>query len=753
MRSLLVVALLGATAQATPQGLRDSVVAVGATKDPVIAERAARAYLHAHGIDGELVVVANRLDGSIRTVGFEQRADGRAVFGGRAGVTIQRDRVYAAIATVFPPDEAMRRRIFGRRVVGDELVTIGFTGELARERLERNASGTILFDVGVRRPMDQRHALPAPYLRMTVDTVVAISDAAGVFTWTGSSAGALVTRMLGTYAQIVSQGGNTATESFTIQLDEMLTWSHPTDEKLDAQLAAYIYVMEAKGKARLLDPDLAWLDQRIMVTVNEVGAACNASSNGDALHFNVSTTKCENTARLADIVHHEFGHSFHKQSIIAGAGAYDLELSEGVSDFFAANLAGESAIGRGIFRDEQPMRELNPPNHEHDLVLDQASDPHHTGLIIAGALWDLRVFGGQAVAEQVYLGIIRRAPSIDAAYLAAQIADDDDGDLSNGTPNGCAIGKAFALHGLAPDFATTTLATPILEGDQLRVPFTVPTNAACPPPTPVGATAGDAILDAQLAGTFVPPDGVSEYTVDVAMSDGRTVRFPDNLADPKYQIYRGAHEDIYCANMDTDPHWTSSSSEWEYGKPDAPSPDPIGAFTGDHAIGTVIHGTGRYKPGEIAKISTPAIEIPVGKYSAVHLQYRRWLSVEDSTYDKATIEANGHVVWTNGTDRLGTTDHVDREWRFHDLDVTQQIENGKLTIAWALAPDSSGQLGGWTLDDVCIVGFDPVGGEADVTIVDGGDDPGCCSTGGNPQGPVALSLLVIWRFRRRCKSR
>ena len=43
-------------------------------------------------------------------------------------------------------------------------------------------------------------------------------------------------------------------------------------------------------------------------------------------------------------------------------------------------------------------------------------------------------------------------------YAELLFADDDDGDLSNGTPHGCAINQAMGRHGLRPVAGTVTAA-------------------------------------------------------------------------------------------------------------------------------------------------------------------------------------------------------------------------------------------------------------------------------------------------------
>jgi len=79
--------------------------------------------------------------------------------------------------------------------------------------------------------------------------------------------------------------------------------------------------------------------------------------------------------------------------------------------------------------------------------------------------------------------------------------------------------------------------------------------------------------------------------------------------------------------------------------------------------------------------------------------------MEDGQFDKGTIYANDTMVWNNLISEGGTTHHTDAEWRFHDVDVTDQVAGGKVNIKYEIDTDRGFNLGGWTLDDFCIVAY------------------------------------------------
>ncbi|MEK9138268.1 MAG: T9SS type A sorting domain-containing protein, partial [Bacteroidota bacterium] len=162
---------------------------------------------------------------------------------------------------------------------------------------------------------------------------------------------------------------------------------------------------------------------------------------------------------------------------------------------------------------------------------------HNDGLIIGGAFWDLRVATSLATAR--YLSHFAKYGTPDDAdlgtaygewFVETLVADDDDGNLGNGTPHITQISNAFGAHGIGsalffqrsflhiPLASTydTTNAYPVvfeLEGapipgggpDSARVHYTLnsfqttQTLAA----TPIGQTTYRAYIPAQHGGTVV----------------------------------------------------------------------------------------------------------------------------------------------------------------------------------------------------------------------------------------------------------
>jgi MYXO-CTERM domain-containing protein len=122
-------------------------------------------------------------------------------------------------------------------------------------------------------------------------------------------------------------------------------------------------------------------------------------------------------------------------------------------------------------------------------------------------------------------------------------------------------------------------------------------------------------------------------------------------------------------------------------------------------------------------------------FTKVHLQYRRWLNVEDGQFDRASILVGEVPVWQNLDSDQGNDSkvhHRDREWRFHDVDLTAQLAGQtQAQVHFVIESDQGLEFGGWTLDDFCLVGLEqpPTDPCAD------GEGGGCPGDGGGaPDG-------------------
>jgi cysteine-rich repeat protein len=808
--------------------------------------------------------------GDTRSIGFQQRAQGVRVAGAAIGVTFKRDRIVMVGSTAIPhvavtlPAKRLASSTIAdsaaawlakdgwsvsattaHQLVGAERVIIpivrprrgttldisfrlaeyvplaagdGIPGAwdvwvdaataapIMRKSRLHFATGKVLFDVPERYPLGSRRALAAGTATHTVNNAAVTATSDGSITWAGNAAASVRFGLRGPLIAITNTGAALATETMTLQPAGMVTWSRAAIERDDAQLTAYVHASIVKEFAKTrLDPGLAWLDDTLSVVVNE-GSTCNAYSTGDDIHFYRRSNQCENTARLADVVYHEFGHSLHNHAIIEGVGQFDGALSEGMSDVLSALLTNDAGMGRGFFHSDEPMRDLNPATDKR-WPEDATGQVHADGEIIGGTMWDLKVAletklgaaAGHAKTVEIFYGVLQRASDIPSSYAEALVADDDDGDLANGTPNQCEINDAFKRHGLADGEVTGSIAPPVRDGFEVSIATPSGGSSACATPgigsaivewRPRGGTGGEvalAAIDDRLVGEIPTqePGTVVEYRVRVTLENGTTVEYPNNPADPYYQFYVGNVTPLTCFDFETGiGEWThgGTADDWEAGEPRGLGNDPRSAFAGSGVLGTDLGMDGAYTRQTASFVESPEIDLAGHPDARLHLQ--RWLGIEDGFYDRARLLINGQEVWSNFASatepQQNGTNHLDKEWRFQDLDLAQFAADGKVKLRFELETDEGLQFGGWTLDEICVVvpfaGTPPGCGDGEVAgfeqcddgNTDGGDgcsatcedelggpgdeDPdgsGCCSASDTPHGALALCLLVLGIVLRR----
>jgi len=841
------------------------VPAPGTAKDPLAAEKHARDFLARHAAlllannsiaDFDLVV--NDDDAGLRTIGFQQMASAGAlrvpVLGGRVNLRYKADRLFllggealpagvfvspatspaaahaAALAHLTPAQPGATAsgatlvalplvRKGGVRLVLAWQVATGSAAPASRTDVFIDArdatviatqenlhflSGSIKYEAPVRGPGE--HSLfPAASAHLLIDDASYSTDKTGQFSTT-DPASTLACFARSNVIDVLNSGGDAASLELAPVDGADVVWSLKDDEEGDAQLSAFVHASIAKEVARKIAPGMTFLNQSLKVKVNQddPSYACNAYWNGFDLNFFLSSQQCNNTARVADVVYHEFGHAFHTHTILASVGGYDPALAEGGADYFASIITSDPHLAPGFFTNGGYLREFDT---DYRWPEDISWDPHETGLIFAGAMWDLRTIlskemgeeEGAALAHQLYRGALKRAPNIPATFAEVLATDDDDGDLGNGTPHTCQILQAFAPHGITPYLTASGLTLvhdPVKNLPAQTEPYDVRVGLAHA--FPQCAVPGDDVdgLEIQwhtqgMSGKAVMTKDGDDYLGQIpGLVAGTQLEYklvakvgnaqsflPQNAADPEYRAFVGDLTPVYCADFEEGADdWTfgednGKSTDFGWGEPHGAAGDPATAFGGQHVIGTNLSVEGHYRSKRRSFATGPVVDLSEHKH--LRLQLMRWLTVEDGYFDQATVLVNGQQVWTNkGTDEQdGSLTHADLEWRFEDIDISAfaTSANKSAQVRFELTSDEYGEYGGWNIDDVCIMAWEPPpgsgaggsggsgGGESGGSGGDGTgigpDDPGCaCRTGaptndGNAPwalfgAAAALGLLV-----------
>lgn len=635
------------------------------------------------------------------------------------------------------------------------------------------ATGTVMYRSVSRHPGRGRADRPANRAHVTIGSGTQTTSPVGAVTWSPDVVQQVTTTATGDFVTTINKAESmaAATAQLSLAPGGQVVWDASGDAELDAQVVTYVATNAVKDYVRTkVDPAMPHLDDQIEASVN-IAQNCNAfyDPNRRTINFYHASMTCQNTGLIEDVIYHEFGHALHWNEVIEGVGSVDYAMGEGAADFLAASITNDSGMGRGFFFDDKPLRELDPMDREFTWP-DDIGEIHQTGKIYGGVFWDLRkaLFAalgpdeGEQVVNRLFVGTLRRSVSIPTSLLEALATDDDDGNLANGTPHECFIRDAYGRHGLRTATGRSD-ARAVLDDNALEMPVRIVLDGLSErcsgdeihrvvmrwKPNATEPLAGEREMTRAAATEFsaqlpLALDESVRYQAVVEFADGSKLTLPDNLGDPYYTVYQGTTIPLYCTDFESaDPFtegWTTgappgSTSIWEWGTPTGGTTDPAAAFSGTRILAQNLGGN--YPAKHSSYVQLPPID--VGQWSDVRLQYRRWLAVEDGFYDQARVTVNGLPAWVNSSANLGESSsghHIDREWQFHDVRLSNVAFGHELTVGFDLKTDEGLHLGGWAIDDLCVVAnVKSVCGDGVVSPTeecddgrDNGDLPGRCRT-------------------------
>src|SRR5262249_41216143 len=121
-----------------------------------------------------------------------------------------------------------------------------------------------------------------------------------------------------------------------------------TTNSQDAERDAYISVNVAHDHIKTVEPGFTGLDYEMPTAVNILTQTCNAFWNGTGVNFFAAGDGCVNTATVADVVYHEYGHGINDRVYAPVGGMMNGALHEGTADLNAAFLRDDPLIGKGF---------------------------------------------------------------------------------------------------------------------------------------------------------------------------------------------------------------------------------------------------------------------------------------------------------------------------------------------------------------------------------------------------------------------
>lgn len=253
--------------------------------------------------------------------------------------------------------------------------------------------------------------------------------------------------------------------------------------------SAYFHVNNIHDHMKAVLPSFTGMDSPLPTNVDLTTDNCNAFYDGASINFYAEANDCYSMALIADVPYHEYGHGINHTFYASGGNSYNNgAMDEGYADVWGVSLTLDPvlALGYTISNPQSYIRryDMNKKVYPVDIT----GEPHADGEIIAGAWWDtylqlgndmpqtMTLFAEAYAGYQAVAADGQEGPAFRQVLIDALQADDDDGNLLNGTPHGTAITEAFRIHGITLLAGFDIVHTP-QEAEPTATPITISASA------------------------------------------------------------------------------------------------------------------------------------------------------------------------------------------------------------------------------------------------------------------------------------
>lgn len=482
-------------------------------------------------------------------------------------------------------------------------------------------------------PLDKESLKPMPHINVKVGDKTLTSDSEGRIQATITTSVPVNASLEGRWAKTeITKGKQTGKFTGTIHPDEPLeiVFNDQNTHRYERNL--YYYTNYIHDFYKALDPEMNCMDFQMFVRLafesdQTTGGSPNAYSvlTGDTLGF----INCQvDSMRMADdpgILFHEYGHAINIKFYMERGredGMINATTHEALADITQAAILDRHLVGYGVWTYDSTKTIRNMKN---DLVYPDSlkGRSHYDSQILSGAFWDLRELTSLETLQRLHhfarYGLPDGVSLGEAFYkwfIEVLTADDDDGDLSNGTPHANEIITAFSRHKIGPNlfFSNNFSHTPLTDTKDVINPYPVefsfgknslilkPESAAVVYQVKFGNNLSDAVtVPAMLSAddetyiSAIPPQPKgSEVLYYIIMKDPYTKQFTkfstSNGKEP-YSFLVGYQPALF-EDFENGAIWSSGSAVdnakvgiWEKGKPEeftffgAPSIKPLDNHT------------------------------------------------------------------------------------------------------------------------------------------------------------------------------
>jgi len=301
-----------------------------------------------------------------------------------------------------------------------------------------------------------------PYVDISVSGIgMVTSDENGDWYIAGSGGNRTVSVQLdGPYVTVDNYRGGEATFTGTASENVPYTVDFATATGRQDERTTFDAVNDVHDFFDQFDATFGYSNAHINAYVNRTDGYCPGNAWWDGtINFCDAGGSYGNTGELQQVVHHEFGHGVQAHILSGSQG--NEGLGEGNSDILGNLITQDNIIGRGFYSGNCVSGIRNSDNNlQYPDDLD--GSVHHDGQIIAGFNWDAMLLlqdmydvgssawnteGTIKSAERWHFGRVLGHPFYqDDQVFWTFVADDDNGNLDDGTPHHAIFCEAASNH-------------------------------------------------------------------------------------------------------------------------------------------------------------------------------------------------------------------------------------------------------------------------------------------------------------------
>ncbi len=299
-----------------------------------------------------------------------------------------------------------------------------------------------------------------PHLQISDGSETLYTDAEGNFTSAGNPPAVIEATLTGRFSSVEVDDVTPSFNFSAVQEGDVLDASGLL---AITETSAYVAITRMHDHMKGYMPDFTALDFPIPTRVDIGGGNCNAyyTPGQPTMNFYAAGGDCNAFSLVTDVAYHEYGHGINDQYYQSlGASFSNGAVGEGYADFWAMSLSNNPVLGEGCYNTDPTFYirryDIDPKVYPQDLV----GEVHSDGEIICGAWYDTHLLMGadwqltMGLFLEVYDGLQANSANGNEGSIFTEVlldllsADDDNGDLTDGTPHALEILEGFAIHGI-----------------------------------------------------------------------------------------------------------------------------------------------------------------------------------------------------------------------------------------------------------------------------------------------------------------